>query len=64
MATDRELIEPKDDDKRFARRDEHGQFKEQEDVGRSIPQDRKRGAKTKAKKGLGDRGDQPKGEGR
>jgi hypothetical protein len=62
MATDRELIEPKDDDKRFARRDEHGQFKEQEDVGRSIPQDRKSRAKTRAKKGRGDQGDLPKGE--
>jgi hypothetical protein len=57
MAKDRELIEPKENDKRFVRRDEHGQFEEQDDVGRSLTRDRKADAKTKVKKGEGDRGE-------
>ena len=44
-------------DKRFVRRDGKGQFKESDDVGRSLSQDRKRKAKTAAKRGQGDRGD-------
>ena len=44
-------------DKRFVRRDEKGQFKESDDVGRSLSQDVKRKAKTKSKKGQGDKGD-------
>jgi hypothetical protein len=44
-------------DKRFVRRDEKGQFKESVDVGRSLAADRTQHAKTKAKKGEGDRGD-------
>ena len=44
-------------DKRFVRRGAGGQFKESDDVGRSLVQDRPRKAKTKAKKGQGDRGD-------
>ena len=58
MAGKRELIEPNEGDKRFARRDAKGQFKEQDDVGRSLSQDRKKPAKTKVKKGQGDKGDQ------
>ena len=58
MAGKRELIEPNEGDKRFARRDAKGQFKEQDDVGRSLIQDRKMPAKTKVKKGQGDKGDQ------
>jgi hypothetical protein len=53
----RELIEPHKGDKRYVRRDKQGQFKESDDVGRSLSQDRKRKAKTIAKKGEGDRGD-------
>ena len=52
----RELIDT-GTDKRYVRRDEDGQFKESDDVGRSLSQDRKRAAKTVAPKGQGDRGD-------
>ena len=44
-------------DKRYVRRDAQGRFKESDDVGRSLAQDRRRSAKTKAPKGQGDRGD-------
>jgi hypothetical protein len=58
MARDRELIEPNEGDKRYVRRDEKGQFTDsQDDVGRSLAQDQRTPAKTKAKKGQGDRGD-------
>jgi hypothetical protein len=59
MAKDRELIEPNENDKRFVRRDEQGQFTEsQDDVGRSLRQDVKTPAKTEVEPGQGDRGDQ------
>ncbi len=35
----RELIEPTPGDKRYVRRDEKGQFKEVDDVSRSLSQD-------------------------
>jgi hypothetical protein len=54
----RELIEPHKGDKRFVRRDTQGQFKESDNVGRSLAADRRVKAKTVAKKGEGDRGDQ------
>jgi hypothetical protein len=58
MARKRELIEPNKGDKRYVRRDEQGRFTDsQDDVSRSLSQDQKRDAKTKAKKGQGDRGD-------
>jgi hypothetical protein len=57
MASKRELIEPTPGDKRYVRRDDKGRFKEVDDVSRSLSQDRRRKAKTKAKKGQGDRGD-------
>jgi len=58
MARDRELIEPNKGDKRYVRRDEQGRFTDsQDDVSRSLSQDRKRDAKTQTKKGQGDRGD-------
>ena len=58
MARERELIEPNEGDKRFIRRDEQGRFtEEQDDVGRSLSQDRKREAKTETKRGQGDKGD-------
>jgi hypothetical protein len=44
-------------DKRYVRRNPKAQFKESDDVGRSLAQDRKRKATAKAKKGRGDRGD-------
>jgi hypothetical protein len=53
----RELIEPTPGDKRYVRRDDQGRFKEVEDVGRSLSQDRKRQAEHESKKGEGDRGD-------
>jgi len=55
-AAKRELIDT-GRDKRFVRRDESGQFKESDDVGRSLTQDRKRKAKKSAARGQGDRGD-------
>ena len=52
----RELIDT-GTDKRFVRRDEQGRFKESVDVGRSLAADRRQHAKTKSKKGEGDKGD-------
>jgi hypothetical protein len=58
MARDRELIEPNEGDKRYIRRDEEGEFtEEQEDVGRSLTQDQQRDAESKSRPGQGDRGD-------
>ena len=56
MAAKRELIAPKGD-KRYVRRDPKGQFKESDDVGRSLAADRGKKAKTIAKSGQGDKGD-------
>jgi hypothetical protein len=55
-AAKRELINT-GTDKRYVRRDRSGRFKESEDVGRSLAQDRQRRAKTKSKRGQGDKGD-------
>jgi hypothetical protein len=52
----RELIDT-GTDKRFVRRNKQGQFKESDDVGRSLRQDVKQKAKTKVKSGHGDKGD-------
>ncbi|HVJ86582.1 MAG TPA: hypothetical protein VM452_13115 [Caulifigura sp.] len=52
----RELIDT-GRDKRYVRRDAEGQFKESDDVGRSLSMDRKRKAKATAKPGQGDKGD-------
>ena len=60
MPSKRELIDT-GTDKRYVRRDEKGQFKESDDVGRSLSQDIRRKAKTTVKSGQGDRGDQKKG---
>ncbi len=58
MAEKRELIEPNDDDKRYIRRDENGQFTEdQVDVGRSLSADARTDAKKTVPKGQGDKGD-------
>jgi hypothetical protein len=52
----RELIDT-GTDKRFVRRDEQGQFKESDDVGRSSATDQKRDSNTKPPRGHGDKGD-------
>jgi len=58
MASDRELIEPDEGDKRYVRRNEEGEFTDsQDDVGRSQSQDQQRDAETETRKGQGDRGD-------
>jgi len=44
-------------DKRFVRRNSGGQFKESDDVGKSLAADRRTRAKSKVKSGQGDRGD-------
>ena len=56
-SSDRELIDT-GTDKRYVRRDDEGQFKESDDVGKSLAQDVKRKAKTTVPAGQGDRGDQ------
>jgi hypothetical protein len=54
----RELIRPKPGDKRYVRRDEKGHFtNEQDNVGKSLTQDRRKHAKHEAPRGEGDRGD-------
>jgi hypothetical protein len=52
----RELIDT-GTDKRYVRRDAEGQFKESDDVGRSLSADRRRKANKKSKPGQGDKGD-------
>ena len=56
-ATKREAINT-GTDKRHMRRDAEGQFKESDDVGRSLGKDVKQAAKQKIKSGLGDKGGQ------
>lgn len=54
----REKIQPNEGDSRYVRRDEEGQFTDdQVDVGRSLAQDQQRDAKTRSEPGHGDRGD-------
>lgn len=55
-AADRELIDT-GRDKRYVRRNTEGEFKESDDVGKSLSHDRKTKAKTHARSGQGDRGD-------
>ena len=59
MTGEREKISP-NGDARFVRRDDHGRFKESDDVGRSLAADRRTQAKTDVQPGQGDRGDQRK----
>ena len=59
MTGEREKISPRGD-ARFVRRDDHGRFKESDDVGRSLATDRRQRAKAEVKPGQGDRGDQRK----
>jgi hypothetical protein len=56
VSSRRELINT-GTDKRYVRRSKGGQFKESDDVSRSLSSDRRRKAKTKAKPGQGDKGD-------
>jgi hypothetical protein len=59
----RQLIEPHKGAKRYVRRGKQGQFtSRQVEVGRSLAADRRSKAKTVAKKGEGDRGDQRRGK--
>ena len=58
VAAKRELIDTKRGGKRYVRRGATGAFKEGDQVSRSLPADRRKKAKTKVKKGQGDRGDQ------
>ena len=55
-AAKRELINT-GTDKRFVRRDEKGQFKDVVDVGKSLAADQRQHARTKSRKGEGDKGD-------
>lgn len=59
--TDRERIDTtpgKPGGKRFIRRDDKGHFtSDQVDVGKSLAADQRQHAKTKVKKGQGDKGD-------
>jgi hypothetical protein len=53
----RTVIEPRKGDRRYVRRNKKGELKKEVSVGRSLAADRKRTAKTKVKKGQGDRGE-------
>jgi hypothetical protein len=57
MAAKRELIEPHKGDKRYVRRNPQGEFKESDDVGRSLAVDRRTKATNVSKPGQGDKGD-------
>jgi len=55
----REVIQPHKGDKRYVRRNQEGQFTDnQVGVGKSLSADRRSKAKTVVPKGQGDRGDQ------
>jgi hypothetical protein len=57
-AAKRSLIKPHKGDSRYVRRTKGKFTKSQDDVGRSLAADRRTKAKTAAKSGQGDRGDQ------
>ena len=58
MARKRELIEPREGDTRYVRRDAQGRFTtDQVDVHKSLSQDDRRQARGSAPEGQGDRGD-------
>jgi hypothetical protein len=61
MESKRELIDTRTD-KRYVRRNKTGQFKESDDVGRSLAADRRYKAKTVVKPGQGDKGDRRPGK--
>jgi hypothetical protein len=58
--SDRERIDT-GSDKRYIRRDDHGQFKESVDVGRSSARDQQHQAEHSTRSGQGDRGDRKSG---
>jgi hypothetical protein len=61
MATKKRELVDTGTDKRYVRRDDQGQFtNDQVDVGRSLSDDRRQHSNTVAKPGHGDRGDRPK----
>lgn len=53
----RTVVEPHKGDRSYIRRNKQGQIKKKVKVGRSLAADRRSQAKTKVKKGQGDRGD-------
>jgi hypothetical protein len=53
----RTVLEPRKGDRRYLRRNKRREFKKEVNIGRSLSVDRRRAAKTKVKKGQGDRGD-------
>jgi len=58
MPTKRETIEPHSGDKRYIRRDDQGQFTDdQVDVSRSLKRDNDQKAKANVPKGQGNKGD-------
>ena len=61
LASKRELIEPREGDKRFVRRDASGKFSEVDDASRSLKQDRQRSARKTSRPGMGDKGDRNAG---
>ena len=64
MARKREVIEPHEGDKRFARRNAKGNFTaDQVDVGKSLAADRRQHAKTVVPPGQGDKGDEQRKKG-
>ena len=61
VSTKRERIEPNPGDARYVRRDDEGQFTDdQVDVGASSAADHRQHSKTPAKPGQGDKGDRQK----
>lgn len=56
-AAKRTLIDPKRGGKRLVRRSASGKFKESDQMSKALPSDRRKKAKTKAKRGQGDKGD-------
>jgi hypothetical protein len=58
-STKRELIDT-GRNKMFSKWNSSGQFKEMDDVGRSLSADRRREAETTVKAGHGDQGDRPR----
>ena len=56
MSSERELVDT-GTDKRYVRRDEEGKFKESDDQGRSLGQDRRQHAENEKPRNQGDRGD-------
>jgi hypothetical protein len=55
-AAKRELIDTRSD-KRYVRRGTQGRFKESDDVGKSLAIDPRTKARTRARRGQGDKGD-------